>query len=172
HCNPDIQSISATFNGFKKTLPFSLETTSVASLEEKLNSGTLTAPQLVQAELNRIALTNTQGPAIQAVRNLNPNAINEAVASEKKRKIAKNGGPPVGPLAGIPVLVNDTIGEQGVPTSGGSIPLEDHIPGGDSTIVAKLKAAGAIVLGDTNTTELGGFFDPNMPQGYSSLGGQ
>ena len=172
HCNADTQSISAMFNGFKKTLPFSLETTSATSLEEKLNAGALNSRELVQAELYRIALTNSQGPAIQAVRNLNPNAITEALAAEKKRKAAKNGGAPLGPLAGIPVLVNDSIDAAGLPTSGGSIALEDDTAAGDSTIVAKLKAAGAIVLGDTNTSELGGFFDPNMPQGYSSLGGQ
>ena len=61
---------------------------------------------------------------------------------------------------------------MGLPTSAGSIALEDDLPSANSTIVAKLKAAGALILGDTNVTELGGEFDPNMPQGYSSLGGQ
>ena len=46
------------------------------------------------------------------------------------------------------------------------------MPGADATLVAKLKAAGAIVLGKTNVSELGGLFDANMPEGYSSLGGQ
>ena len=70
------------------------------------------------------------------------------------------------------MLVNDSIDANGLATSGGSIALEDNIPTADAALVAKLKAAGAIILGDTNITELNGAFDPNMPQGYSSLGGQ
>src|SRR6185295_13983151 len=56
--------------------------------------------------------------------------------------------------------------------SAGSIALQGAMPGADSMIAAKLKAAGAIVLGKTNVTELNGLFDSNMPAGYSSLGGQ
>jgi amidase len=167
HCNPDYESISK--GGFRTTLPVSLETTSATTLEKMLAEGSLTSKELVKAELYRIALTNANGPALQAVRNLNPNAINEAAAFDQAKKKGKAVS---GPLAGIPVLVNDSIDDLGLPTSGGSIALEDDLPSADSTIVAKLKAAGAIVLGDANTSELGGFFDPNMPQGYSSLGGQ
>ncbi|HXD55132.1 MAG TPA: amidase family protein [Solirubrobacteraceae bacterium] len=167
HCNPDYRSTKKLL-GNKPVLPFSLETTSAAGLEEMLEAGTLSSKDLVKAELYRIAITNAQGPAIQAVRALNPNAIEQATASDRLRKkgLAK------GPLAGIPVLVNDSIDATGMATSAGSIALQDNMPASDATLVAKLKAAGAIVLGDTNVTELGGEFDPNMPQGYSSLGGQ
>jgi amidase len=167
HCNPDDQSIKSISNA-KTVLPFSLETTSAASLEEMMNAGTLTSKELVKAELYRIALTNAEGPAIQAVRDINPNAVQEATESDKKRK--KKGV--TSALAGIPVLVDDSIDASGLPTSAGSIALEENLPGADATLVARLKAAGAIVLGDTNTTELGGEFEPTMPQGYSSLGGQ
>jgi amidase len=79
----------------------------------------------------------------------------------------------LGPLAGIPVLVNDSFDVRGLPTSAGSIALENNYPPADSTVVAKLKAAGAIILGDTNTTEFENEMEPSeMPQGYSSLGGQ
>jgi amidase len=136
-----------------------------------MNAKTLTSKQLVKAELYRIALTNADGPAIQAIRNVNPNAVEEADESDRLRFKKKK--PPLGALAGIPVVVDDSINAFGLPTSGSSIALEDTMPSVDSTIVAKLKAAGAIVLGDANTTELGGAFEgPNMPQGYSSLGGQ
>ncbi len=168
HCNPDYQSISSTLSGSGPVLPFSLETASAASLEAMMSEGSLTSKRLVKAELYRIAITNANGPSLQAVRNLNPNAVEEATASDKKR--AKGGA--TTPLTGIPVVVNDSIDDLGLPTSGGSIALQDNLPKADATIVAKLKAAGAIVLGDTNTTELGGVFDPNMTQGYSSLGGQ
>ncbi|HTZ85514.1 MAG TPA: amidase family protein [Solirubrobacteraceae bacterium] len=169
HCNPDYQSILKTVKGTTKTLvPFSLETTSATELESKMSKGELTSKDLVKAELYRIALTNANGPALQAVRNLNPNSVEEADASDKARKKGKA----LGPLAGIPVVVNDSIDVAGLPTSGGSIALQDSMPSANATLVEKLKAAGAIVLGDTNITELGGDFDPNMTQGYSSLGGQ
>ncbi|MCW2969879.1 MAG: hypothetical protein JWO23_1006 [Solirubrobacterales bacterium] len=169
HCNPDYASITSMPGSLKTVLPFSLETTSAASLEAMMNSGKLTSRELVKAELYRIALTNANGPALQAIRNVSPKAIEEAAASDQARHKSKA---PLGPLAGIPVLVSDSMNLSGLPTSAGSIALQDNLPAGDSTIVAKLRAAGAIVLGDTNTTELGGAFDPNMPQGYSSLGGQ
>jgi amidase len=170
HCNPDYVSIVKETKGTTKTvLPFSLETTSAKTLETMMGEGTLSAKELVQAELYRIALTNSNGPALQAVRNINPNAVAEATAIDKSRK---KGKPAAGSLVGIPVLINDSIDATGFPTSGGSIALQDNLPKADATLVAKLKAAGAIVLGDTNITELGGDFDPNMAQGYSSLGGQ
>jgi amidase len=167
HCNPDDQSVTAAF-GKPATLPFPLETASAASLEAMMGEGALTSKALVKAELSRIALTNADGPSIQAVRDINPKALEEATASDKAR--AK--GAPTTPLSGIPVLVTDSIDVAGLPTSAGSIALEDNMPAADAKLVAKLKAAGAIILGDTNTTELGGEFDPNMAQGYSSLGGQ
>ncbi len=173
HCNPDYQSIKSGAVDKRDLLGVSLETTPVASLEQMLEEGTFTAKQLVKADLFRIALTNANGPSIQAVRNVNANAIAEAAASDTARRQAKRQEKtPLGPLAGIPVLVDDSIDAIGMPTSAGSIALQDNLPSADSTLVARLKAAGAIVLGDTNTTELGGMFDPNMPQGYSSLGGQ
>ena len=70
------------------------------------------------------------------------------------------------------MLLDDSIDVKGMPTTGGSIALQNSKPKDDSTIVAKLKAAGAIILGKTNVSELNGLFDANMPEGYSSLGGQ
>ena len=74
-----------------------------------LNSGTLTSKELVKAELYRIALTNAEGPAIQAIRDINPNAMQEA---DGKRQAAQERSQ-VGALAGIPVLVNDSIDVDG-----------------------------------------------------------
>ena len=170
HCNPDYVSVSEEIGKQPRVLPFPLETTSAATLEQMMNAKTLTSKQLVKSELYRIALTNADGPSIQAIRNVNPDAVEEAESSDRLRSKKKA---PLGPLAGIPVVVDDSMNVFGLPTSGGSIALQDTSPSADSTIVAKLKAAGAIILGDANTTELGGAFEgPNMPQGYSSLGGQ
>ena len=132
------------------------------------DGGTLTAETLTKAYLARIALTNAEGPAIQAVRAVNGDAVSEAKALDRER--ATKG--PRGPLHGIPVLLDDSIDVEGLPTTGGSIALQESMPDDDATLVAKLKAAGAIILGKTNVTELNGLFDANMPEGYSSLGGQ
>jgi Asp-tRNA(Asn)/Glu-tRNA(Gln) amidotransferase A subunit family amidase len=169
HCNPDYQTIMAMLGGTPTTLPFSLETESVQSLSARLTAGTLTSEDLVKAYLYRIARTNADGPSIQAVRDLNKHAIQDAKALDKDRR---KGRGPFGPLYGIPVLLDDPIDVDGLPTTGGSIALQDARPKDDSTIVAKLKAAGAIILGKTNVSELGGVFDANLPAGYSSLGGQ
>ncbi|HXB16764.1 MAG TPA: amidase family protein [Solirubrobacteraceae bacterium] len=171
HCNPDYISVTNEIGKKPTDLAFALETTSAVSLEAMMNAKELTSKKLVKAELYRIAITNANGPAIQAVRNINHGALKEAEASDKLR--AKKPKPPLGPLAGIPVVLDDSIDVFGLPTSAGSIALQDSFPAGDSRIVTKLKSAGAIILGDTNTTELGGAFEgSNMPQGYSSLGGQ
>jgi amidase len=166
-CNPDYRTIMAVLGNKATILPFSLETESVQSLQARLSAGTLTSEQLVRAYLYRIALTNAEGPAIQAVRDLNQKAIADAKAADLGR--AKGAS---GPLYGIPVLIDDSFDVNGMATTGGSIALQKSKPKADSTIVAKLKAAGAIILGKTNITELGGLFDANLPAGYSSLGGQ
>ncbi len=168
HCNPDYASVMSLLSGTKTILGFPLETTSAQALQAKLTAGTLTSQQLVKAELTRIALANANGPAIQAVRAINPSVLEEAAASDSRRAA----GGARGPLEGIPVLVDDTIGVIGLATSGGSIALQDDKPAADAALVARLRAAGAVILGDTNVTELGGVVDANMPQGYSSLGGQ
>jgi Asp-tRNA(Asn)/Glu-tRNA(Gln) amidotransferase A subunit family amidase len=185
-CNPDFDAALDILHGDETILPFPLETTSASSLEAMMNAGTLTSEELVKAELTRIALANANGPAIQAVRAIDPHVIDAAIDSDRYR--AKHGAR--GPLEGLPVLIDDSIGATGMATSGGSIALENLFPAADATLVAKLKAAGAVILGDANTTELGGEFDQNlidlgatpnctlatttacMPQGYSSLGGQ
>ena len=99
---------------------------------------------------------------------VNPTPSHEAKALDASGR--KKG--PRGPLHGIPGAARRLIDVKGLPTTGGSIALQDSEPKDDSTLVAKLKAAGAIVLGKTNVTELNGVFDANMPEGYSSLGGQ
>jgi Asp-tRNA(Asn)/Glu-tRNA(Gln) amidotransferase A subunit family amidase len=166
-CNPDYDSLMELI-GTAPELDFSLETESARSLQTRMNTGRLTAETLTRAYLARIAEANAQGPAIQAVREINTSAIAEAAALDAER--ADVG--PRGPLHGIPVLLDDTIDAQGLPTTGGSIALQDSEPTEDSEIVARLRVKGAIVLGKANVSELGGIFSSEMPHSYSSLGGQ
>lgn len=167
-CNPDYDETMKLINGRPPTLPFPLELESVESLQARMTAGTLKSEALTRAYLARIALTNAEGPAVQAVRVLSRSALSEAKALDKER--AKKG--PRGPLHGIPVLVDDSIDVRGLPTTGGSIALQDSYPRVDASVVTKLKSAGAVILGKTNVSELNSVFDANQPEGYSSLGGQ
>jgi Asp-tRNA(Asn)/Glu-tRNA(Gln) amidotransferase A subunit family amidase len=167
-CNPDYKSLLGQVRTAPE-LPFSLETESVESLQARMTAGTLTAQQLTKAYLARIALSNAEGPAIQAVRLVKPaQALGDAVKLDNQRKR----GEIRGPLHGIPVLIADVIDAAGLPTTGGSIALQNAVAANSATLVANLEAAGAIILGKTNVTELNGVFDSTLPEGYSSLGGQ
>lgn len=154
--------------GEEPSLSFSLETESVSDLQRRQTEGTLSAQRLTKAYLARIARTNVQGPGLNAVRAFNPNAVADAQVRDAERAA----GTVRGPLHGIPVLVDDSADVAGLPTTAGSIALQDNVAALDSALVAKLKRAGAIVLGKTNTTELNGFMSWDMPGGYSALGGQ
>ena len=167
-CNPDYDSTIKLAGGTPTILPFSLETESAKSLQARLTAGTLSSETLTKAYLSRIALTNAEGPALQAVRMINTDAVEQAKLMDRER--ASSGAR--GPLHGLPVLLDDTIDVRGLPTTAGSIALQKSMPASDAALVTKLKAAGAIILGKTNVSELGGLFDSNMPEGYSSLGGQ
>ncbi|RKQ92103.1 amidase [Solirubrobacter pauli] len=150
------------------TLDFPLETATVADLQQRLTAGTLSATQLTKAYLQRIALTNTEGPSINAVRLINPKALEEAAKADAERAA----GTVRGPLHGIPVLVKDNLDVAGLPTTAGSVALENSVPDKDSPVVARLRAAGAILLGKLNLSEFANFLTSGMPSGYSSLGGQ
>jgi Asp-tRNA(Asn)/Glu-tRNA(Gln) amidotransferase A subunit family amidase len=166
-CNPDHDTIMAAV-GEAPTVPFDLETATIEDLQERLARGTLTSETLTKAYLARIALTNAEGPALQAVRGVDLGAIAKARALDEERRAEGRRSP----LHGIPILVDDSIDVAGMPTTAGSVALQDSAPTRDARLVAKLKRGGAIILGKTNVSELNGLFDANLPDGYSSLGGQ
>jgi Asp-tRNA(Asn)/Glu-tRNA(Gln) amidotransferase A subunit family amidase len=165
-CNPDFDEASALADG-DPDLGFSLETATAKSLMDRMNAGRLSSETLTRAYLKRIARLNADGPALQAVRSLNPDAIADAKASDAARASGQRRR-----LEGLPILLSDVIDAKGLPTTGGSIALQDARATKDAALVAKLEAAGAVILGKTNVSELNGIFDANMPEGYSSLGGQ
>lgn len=166
-CNPGYDTIMAAV-GERPELGFDLETATVAELQDKLQRGSLTSETLTKAYLARIALTNAEGPALQAVRSVDLGAIAKAKALDAER--AEDGRRSL--LHGIPILVDDTVDVAGTPTTAGTIALQKSVPAKDAALVTKLKKAGAIILGKTNVTELNGVVDENLPDGYSALGGQ
>ena len=145
-----------------------LERITVAELSAKMAAGQLTSVQATRAYINRIAATNARGPGLNAVRITNPRALSDASLLDLERAT----GHVRGPLHGIPVLVKDNLDVAGLPTTAGNVALQNSIPDRDSTVVAKLRAAGAVILGKTNLTEFANFMTNGMPNGYSSLGGQ
>lgn len=167
-CNPDYDTASAAA-GTTETpdLGFKLEDVSVTQLQQWMVAGTLTSVALTKAYLNRIALTNAQGPGLQAVRALSSTALAQAKAADDARAGGRTGA-----MLGIPVLLDDSYDVAGMTTTAGSIALQDNTVTTDSAVVTRLKAAGAVILGKTNVSEFNGVFDQNLTAGYSSLGGQ
>src|SRR5690242_181845 len=128
---------------------FQVMETSIESIHRAYKMGALTAHQLVQQYLDRINAYDQNGPALNSIITLNSKALEEADRLDAEFK--KSGF--VGPLHGIPVLVKDEIDTVGMPTTLGSVLFRDDRPTLDSFVIAKLKKAGAIVLGKTTLSE-------------------
>jgi amidase len=135
----------------------------IAELKDAMQSGSVTSSDLVTIYLARIAAYDQKGPALNAVIALNPRAFEEAAALDRERAARGSRGP----LHGIPVLVKDNFDMVGLPTTAGSLALANLRPTEDAFQVARLRAAGAVILGKTNLHELASGITT-----VSSLGGQ
>ena len=142
---------------------------SALQLRDALQAGTITATTVTRAFLGRIAALDHAGPQLNAVLTVNPEAL--AIAAALDAHFAEHG--PMGPLHGIPVLLKANIETADrMPTSAGSLALADHHASADAFLVARLRAAGAVVLGKTNLSEWANFRDNAASSGWSSHGGQ
>ncbi len=144
-----------------------LESATIPEIEAALDSHSITSKELVQMDLNRIDAYDKQGPNINAIRDINPNALQ--IAEDLDRERAATG--PKGPLFGIPLLLKDNINTADEPTTAGSLALQGSIPPTDAFITKQLRNEGAIILGKANMTEFANYLTTGMPAGYSSLGG-
>src|SRR6266446_2540605 len=144
-----------------------VENASLAELQQALAEGRTSASALTRAYLARIEAYDRAGPLLNAVRELNPEALAIAVSLDRVKPS------PTQPLAGIPILVKDNIatGDQ-QHTTAGSLALAEALATRDAALVAKLRAAGAVILGKANLTEFANILAIDMPAGYSSLAGQ
>ncbi|MCA1802203.1 MAG: hypothetical protein LC662_07070, partial [Rhodothermaceae bacterium] len=145
-----------------------LEEITVDQLQDGYADGTFTARQVVQAYLDRIEAVDRNGPALNAIRALNPDAL--AIAAELDRE--REEGRIRGPLHGVPILLKDNINTTDMPTTAGSRFLEGSVPPGDAFIVSRLREQGAIILGKTNLSEWANFHSSFSSSGWSGLGGQ
>jgi amidase len=148
--------------------PLSLTAAGVPEVTAGLQSGDFTSVDLVAAYLDRIQAISVGGPHLNAVRSINPTVYLQAAELDRER----SAGVIRGPLHGVPILIKDNIDVAGLPTTAGSIALARSFPVADAPIIARLSAAGAIILGKANLTEFANFITADMPSGYSSLAGQ
>lgn len=141
----------------------------VEQLQKLLNTGKISCVQLAQHYLDRIAAYNKKGPGLNAVIELNPDALIIARQCDAERKQNRK----LGPLHGIPVLIKDNIdtGDK-MHTTAGALALQDNIASQDAFLVTKLRAAGAVLLGKTNLSEWANFRSTRSVSGWSSRGGQ
>lgn len=133
----------------KAAAPFQIMETTIDDIHAAFKAGTLTARQLVQAYLDRIAAYDKHGPNINSIITLSDRALEEADRLDE----AFRASGPIGPLHGIPVLVKDEIDTAGMPTTLGTQVFKDYRPPQDAFPIAKLRKAGAIILGKATLSE-------------------
>ncbi len=141
----------------------------IADLQAQMASGKLTSAALTTGYLQRIAEIDKAGPKLNAVIELNPDALAIARQMDDERKAGKVRGP----LHGIPVLLKDNIATADkMETTAGSLALVGAKPPHDAALVTQLRAAGAVILGKTNLSEWANFRGKKSISGWSGRGGQ
>lgn len=142
---------------------------SLPEIAQALASGEVTSERLLQLYLERIELIDKNGPTLQAVLSINPDALEQAKALDTMRAEGKL----MGALHGVPILLKDNIESQdNLATTAGALALQDNVTGRDSPLVAGLRAQGAIILGKTNLSQWANFRSESSMSGWSALGGQ
>ncbi len=134
-------------------------------LYEKLVSGEMTCVSLVKIYLDRIE-------AVGGKNGVNAIAEIDETALEQARALDMNPDARVLPLFGLPVLIKDNIDVKGLHTTAGSVALKEHIAKKDAPVVQRLRQSGAVILGKTNMTEFANYMTDDLPNGFSSRGGQ
>lgn len=152
-----------------QALPSAYDEYDVAALQAAMARGELTARELVDYYLERIAAIDESGPALRSIIEVNPDA--RAMADELDRERRERG--PRGPLHGIPVVLKANIdtGDE-MATTAGSLALAEHHAADDAFLVRELREAGVIVLAKANLSEWANFRSTRSTSGWSSLGGQ
>ncbi len=145
--------------------PFILEQ-DIPTLQSHIKSGILTYETLTQWYLYRIVkFENDREKALNVLISINPYAVSEARKRDKNRSAADH------PLFGMPILLKDNIGFEGLPTTAGAVALMEN-RSRDAFITAAIKEKGGIILGKTNLSEWANYLCQDCPNGYSAVGGQ
>ncbi|WP_183558068.1 amidase [Mucilaginibacter sp. SP1R1] len=148
---------------------FELSEATITDLQQKMKAKQYTSRLLTELYLKRIDEIDKNGPKLNAVIELNKDALNMADAMDKERSQGKVRGP----MHGIPVLIKDNINTaDNMHTTAGSLALGDNFAKQDAFIVHKLREAGAVILGKTNLSEWANFRSTHSTSAWSSRGGQ
>lgn len=142
-----------------------LDRLTIPDAQRRMDDGELTSVLLTGAYLQRIRALN---PRLNAVITTNPSALREAADSDLRRREGRSRGL----LDGIPVLLKDNVDTATMPTTAGSRALREPNPTADATLVHRLRAAGAVVLGKANLSEWANFRAAKPTSGWSATGGQ
>jgi amidase len=149
--------------------PFDLEEATFADLQAGMSAGRMTSHSITQQYIARIEELDRKGPTLRHVLEINPDALSIADSLDQERK----SGRVRGPLHGIPILLKDNIDTADrMTTTAGSLALEGSIPLQDAFIAAKLRAAGAVLLGKANLSEWANIRSTHSSSGWSGRGGQ
>jgi len=149
--------------------PDNYEEASIADLHDQMQRGELSSEQLVSWYLDRIAAIDRNGPELNAIIELNPDALQIARALDEEWK--ESG--PRGPMHGIPIVLKANIDTADrMHTTAGSLALAGHVANEDAFLVSRLRDAGAVILGKSNLSEWANFRSEHSSSGWSSIGGQ
>jgi amidase len=145
-----------------------VEEKTVAALQDDMRAGRLTSARLVELYVSRIHDLDRNGPTLRSVLSLNPRAAEDARRLDGERAQGRVRGQ----LHGIPILLKDNIeSADPLPTTAGSLALKDNLTGRDAPIVARLRQAGAVILGKANLSEWANFRSTHSTSGWSAVGG-
>jgi amidase len=148
--------------------PSELDELTIADFQEGMNSGKFSARSIAEKYLARIEAIDKQGPAVNSVIEVNPDALAIAQSLDKERK-AKG---PRGPLHGIPMLIKDNIDTADrMATTGGSLSLVGAKPPKDSFVVQRIREAGAVIICKANLSEWANIRSSHATSGWSGRGG-
>lgn len=148
---------------------FALKEMGVDAVQRKMSEGSLTAEKVTKMYLEQIKILDKNGPRLNSVIEVNPDALDIARQSDRERKEEKIRGP----LHGIPVLIKDNIDTNDkMMTTAGALALTGNVAKRDSQVARRLREAGAIILGKTNLSEWANFRSTHSSSGWSSRGGQ
>ena len=148
---------------------FELEEMTIAEMREGMSAGRFTARGLAEKYLERVEEVDRRGPAINSVIETNPDALALAESLDRERKAGRVRGP----LHGVPVMVKDNFDTADrMQTTAGSLALVGATRRRDAFVVARLRAAGAVIVGKTNLSEWANFRSTRSTSGWSARGGQ
>lgn len=151
----------------KATPPGAFEEQSIPQLQSSMAAGKLTATELVRHQLARIGSIDHSGPMLCSLSELSPKALEHAEALDRERAAGRVRGP----LHGITISVKDLVDVQGLATTAGSLALLKNTAQADAPAVARLRAAGAVILAKANTAEWANVRSPYTLISWSAVGG-